>query len=278
MKVAVLSGKGGTGKTFIAVNLAVSAPESIYIDCDVEEPNGRLFFKSDCIRETDAITLLPEFDAFKCNGCKACVDFCEFNALFYIKEKPKVFSEVCHACGGCMMVCPTGAVTEIKKRVGIVEESNYKSVRIITGIMDIGEASGIPVIRQALKMGKEGVFQVIDCPPGSSCAVMESIKDADYCILVTEATAFGLHNLKLVYELTKIFNKRCGIVINKEEAEYLPLMDFCKDNEIEVLLRLPFSMKIAKSVADGEIVSESDDDVGRLFKELYCRVGGASDI
>ena len=179
MKVAVLSGKGGAGKTFVAVNLAVTAGKSTYIDCDVEEPNGWLFLKPQDVETQVVSTKIPAFDPDKCTGCRKCVDFCQFNALIYIKEKPKVFNEVCHACGGCLLVCPENAITEIHRPVGHLEIGQSGTVKAVTGVLNTGEASGVGVIKAALKHS-EG-FTVIDCPPGSACSVMESIEDADYC-------------------------------------------------------------------------------------------------
>ena len=196
MKIACLSGKGGAGKTLAAVNLAAAAGSAVYIDCDVEEPNGRLFFKPEQVKTETVSALLPEFDANKCTGCRKCVQFCRFHALMYIREKPMVFPEVCHSCGGCMLVCPEGAVTETPKPVGVLETGSHNNVRVVTGILNPGEASGVPVIRQALK--RAWGLTVIDCPPGSACPVMESAADAGCCLLVAEPTAFGFHNLSFL--------------------------------------------------------------------------------
>ena len=216
MKIAVLSGKGGAGKTFTAVNLAAAAEKSVYIDCDVEEPNGHLFFKPQEIQKEEVTTKLPEFDPEKCNGCKACVELCKFHALIYIKEKPKVFQEVCHACGGCSLVCPNQAVREKERQVGMLEMGSHGDIRVITGILNLGEASAVPVIKKALQKGNSKEKNIIiDCPPGSACSVMESIEDADYCLLVAEPTAFGFHNFCMVHELAGILGKPCGVVINK---------------------------------------------------------------
>ena len=151
MKIACLSGKGGAGKTLTAVNLAAAAEKAVYIDCDVEEPNGRLFFRPDHVETETVCSLLPEFDAGACTGCRECVQFCRFHALMYVKDKPMVFSEVCHSCGGCSLVCPEKAITEKKKPIGILETGDSQTVRVVTGILNPGEASGVPMIREALK-------------------------------------------------------------------------------------------------------------------------------
>ena len=210
MKIACLSGKGGAGKTLTAVNLAAAAEKAVYIDCDVEEPNGRLFFRPDHVVTETVCSLLPEFDAGACTGCRECVQFCRFHALMYVKDKPMVFSEVCHSCGGCSLVCPKKAITEKKKPIGILETGDSQTVRVVTGILNPGEASGVPVIREALKKA-EGLT-IIDCPPGSACSVMESVMDADFCILVAEPTAFGFHNFQMVCQLVSLLGKkmRCG--------------------------------------------------------------------
>ena len=273
MKIACLSGKGGAGKTLTAVNLAAAAGRATYIDCDVEEPNGRLFWKPEQVRSRPVCTLLPEFDPEKCTGCKACVEICRFHALIYIREKPMVFSEVCHSCGGCALVCPTGAVTERPRPIGKLEIGLSGQVRVVTGILEPGEASGVPVIRAALEEA-EGLT-VIDCPPGSACGVMESIMNADYCLLVAEPTAFGFHNVQMVYELVSLLGKRCGVVINKEERPYEPLETFCREQELPILARIPYDPEIAALAAGGEIVSRKSERLRALFSGILEQIGGA---
>ena len=276
MKIAILSGKGGAGKTFTAVNLASVIGDAVYVDCDVEEPNGRLFLKPDNVNTHEVYTLLPKFDEEKCIGCKKCVDFCKFNALVYIKDKPIVFKEICHSCGGCEIVCPKGAVSEEKRPVGIIEVGKHKEVKSVTGVLNFGEASGVPVINEAIRTGDSlGDTVILDCPPGSACSVMESVEGADYCIIVAEPTAFGFHNFKMVYELVTLLNKPCGVVINKEDMPYEPLEQFCKDNGVPVLLHIPYSKEIAKLSGEGHIYAEENEAGKEMFKTLLGRIGGA---
>lgn len=273
MRIAVLSGKGGAGKTFVAVNLASAAGQGVYIDCDVEEPNGRLFFKPQQLRQSPVTTLLPQFDAQKCTGCRKCVKFCHFNALIYIKEKPMVFTEVCHSCGGCVLTCPEKAITETSRDVGRIEYGKHGNIRVVTGVLNPGEASGIPVIRSALKQSDP--LTIVDCPPGSACSVMESVMDADFCLLVAEPTAFGFHNFQMVYELAQLLGKKCGVVINKMDAAYAPLETFCKENHLPILARIPYSAQTAMQVSRGEIVSESDPVLADLFRDILSQIRGA---
>ena len=272
MKIACLSGKGGAGKTLTAVNLAAAAETATYIDCDVEEPNGRLFFKPEHVTETEVFSLLPAFDETKCTGCKQCVQFCRFHALMHVRGKTMVFSEVCHSCGGCVLVCPKGAITEQKKPIGKLETGTHGGVRIVSGILNLGEASGVPVIREALKQA-DGLT-IIDCPPGSACSVMESAMDADYCILTAEPTAFGFHNFKMVHELVTLLGKRCGVIINKETERYEPLEAFCQKTDTPVLARIPYSPVIAGHVAKGEIIAEQLPEERERFRSILKQIGG----
>ena len=273
MKIACLSGKGGAGKTFVAVNLAAAAEKCTYIDCDVEEPNGRLFFKPEDIQTEVVSTLLPKFDGLKCNGCKECVTFCKFNALAYIKEKPMIFSEICHSCGGCKIVCKEGAISEIEKPVGVIEIGYHDNVKVITGVLNTGEASGVSVIKKALEHISE--ITILDSPPGSACSVMETIMDVDYCVLVTEPTAFGLHDLKMVYELVTLLGKPCGIVINKETETYIPLENFCKEKNISILQRIPYNSMFAKYISEGEIIVENIPSEKSHFLNILKEIGGS---
>lgn len=274
MKIAVLSGKGGTGKTLVSVNLAAVAKQSVYIDCDVEEPNGHLFFKPVEVVEEKITIKMPVVDHGLCDGCRKCVDFCKFNALAYIKDQLIVFEEVCHSCGGCMLICPQEALTEKEKVIGSVRSGTSENTIVHTGILNTGEATGIPIIKRLLEDSKEGSIleTFIDCPPGSACIVMESIKDADYCVLVAEPTLFGVHNLNMVYELVRIFNKPFGVVLNKCLEGENPAEIFCIENGIKILEKIPYDQELGKINSNAEIAVREDERYKILFETLLDTV------
>lgn len=273
MKIAVLSGKGGTGKTLVSVNLAAAARKAIYIDCDVEEPNGHLFFKPEPIATEQISIKIPLVNEKLCNGCRKCVDFCNFNALAYINNKLLVFDEVCHSCGGCVLLCPQKALSEKEKFVGEIQIGISEKVTVMTGILDTGEASGIPIIKKSLKNIPENVeLLLIDCPPGSACIVMESIKDADYCILVAEPTLFGVHNLDMVYELVKLFNKPHGVVLNKCLEEENPSEKFCKEKGMKILGKIPYDNHLGTLNSNALIAVREHGKYLDLFSSLLQEV------
>ncbi len=278
MKIAVLSGKGGTGKTLLSVNLAAAAcltaaaGRAAYIDCDVEEPNGYLFFKP-LVAKTESIAVkIPEVDKERCSSCRKCVDFCKFNALAFIRGKPLVFEEVCHSCGGCVLICPEKALSEREKVIGTIEDGYSGAVFVRSGTLNVGEVSGVPIIRKLLgtKPDEETVF--IDCPPGSACIVMESIRDADYCVLVAEPTAFGAQNLEMVYELVTLFKKPFGVVLNKCLDGENPSERFCLEKGIKILGRIPFDSTLGKRCSDAEIAVRADERYHALFSDLLNTV------
>jgi MinD superfamily P-loop ATPase len=273
MRIAVLSGKGGTGKTLVSVNLAAVSKGSIYIDCDVEEPNGHLFFKPEGVREEEISVKVPKVDEELCNGCRKCVDFCKFNALAYINNKLIVFDEICHSCGGCILVCPEKALTEKEKVIGKVQKGISEQVDIYTGILNTGEATGVPIIKKLLEENLQANKQtIIDCPPGSACIVMESIKDADYCVLVAEPTLFGVHNLNMVYQLVKLFNKSFGVILNKCLEEENPAERFCLEKNIKILGRIPFDTKLGRLNSNAEIAVNKDKKYRDMFSSLINMV------
>lgn len=271
-KIAVLSGKGGTGKTLVSVNLAAALGDSYYVDCDVEEPDGHLFFKPNILESRKVCVRIPDINHELCNGCRECVNFCKYNALAFGKELI-LFDEVCHSCGGCVLFCPNHAISEKEKEIGVIEIGISDNVKTVSGILNTGEASGVPIIKRQLQYIKVKPGMIfIDCPPGSACIVMESIKDADYCILVAEPTVFGAHNLEMVYELVKLFNKPCGAVLNKCDSKFNPSEEFCKQHGIEILARIPFDKTLGKLNSEGKIVVREDYKNKEIFYSLLKKV------
>ena len=266
MKIAVLSGKGGTGKTFISVNLSLAANRATYLDCDVEAPNGELFLKPTEEEVYDSSVMQPEFDGDKCVKCRACVNYCKFNALVFI-GKPRLFPDICHSCGVCSLVCKYDAIKETPHKKGVIKLGHKDELKVVSGVLNEGEASGVSVIEDVLKNSDKGL-NVIDCPPGSACNAMAAIEPADYCVIVAEPTAFGLHNFKMVVELAQIFNKKIGVVINKcekNEVEDNVIKEFCDKNCLKILDTLVYDDELAKSNAHGIPALYAND----LFKERF---------
>lgn len=270
MRLAVLSGKGGTGKTLVAVNLAAAAERAVYLDCDVEEPNGHLFFKPEAVREETVSIQIPVVNPGLCDGCRQCVDFCKFNALAYINGNLIVFGDICHSCGGCVLLCPQKALSERPKAIGRVQKGSAGNVEIHTGILNTGEVSGVPIIKKLLEDSQEAfaALTLIDCPPGSACAVMESIKDADYCLLVAEPTLLGVHNLEMVCELVRLFQKPFGVVLNKCLDGENPAEQFCRERNIPIVGRIPFDHALGALNSNAEIAAEEHKTYRALFLRL----------
>lgn len=268
MRIAVLSGKGGTGKTLISVNLASVANGANYIDCDVEEPNGHLFFKPKNIEMEKVTTEVPLVDQDKCIGCKKCVEFCKFNALAYA-NKLIVFEEICHSCGACMLVCPENAIGKKDKLIGEIKKGNSMDVDVFSGILKPGEPAGTPIIEALLENVKDSESTtIIDCPPGSACIVMDSIKDADYCVLVAEPTLFGVHNLSMVYELVTLFEKPFGVVLNKTVEGENPARDFCIEHDMDIIADIPYDNELGKLNSNSFIVSRERERYKDVFSTL----------
>ncbi len=266
MQIAILSGKGGAGKTLLAVNLVNLIDEANLIDCDVEEPNGIFYFPID-YKKTDVNILVPKIDDKKCTHCNKCVDFCRYNALIDFLGKVKLLPSLCHSCGGCKLVCEFDAITEREEPIGVIYQGDYKNHKIFGGELNIGKESGIEIISQLIDKADKKTVNIIDCPPGNGCSVMESIEEADYCILVSEPTVFGLENLKLVYELTTIYNKKIGLIINKANSYNNVIEDFAKSNAIKILGYIPFDKELSKLNSNQKIVSDN-----KRFKPYFNKI------
>lgn len=272
MQIAVLSGKGGAGKTFVSVNLAYSTDNAVYVDCDVEEPNGHLFLKPVSDKKINVSVSVPDWDKSKCISCRKCVGFCRYNALAMIKEKIYVFNEVCHSCGGCSIICPTNAITEKQRNIGFINIGQAQNVTVLTGCLNTGEVSGVPVIKKLLGMLDQNKDAIIDCPPGSACTVMESIKNADYCLLTTEPTLFGVHNMQMVYELVKHFNKPFGAIINKSMEMSNPATNFCEQHDIPIISQFPYDEQIAAINSNGKIAAAENKKYAEQFKQILSSI------
>ena len=274
MKIAVLSGKGGTGKTTVSASLALISKESQYIDCDVEEPNGYIFLKPEITKTIPVEVDTPVVDDELCNGCGMCAKACQFNAIAVVKGKVIIFPEICHHCGACIIACKPKALTEVKRKIGVIEANEDFS--FVQGRLDIGEPVAVPVINKLKQYMRQDVPVIIDCSPGASCTVVNSISDCDYCVLVTEPTPFGLHDLKIAVSLVRKLGLPLGIVINKASGGNHLIREFCEQEKIEVLMEIPYSKEIAVAYSNGvlpvKINKEWEEKFSGLFKKIKERV------
>ncbi len=251
MIISIASGKGGTGKTTIATNLALSLGEAQLIDCDVEEPNANIFLKADITKSVNVTVEVPKIDKEKCNYCGKCSEFCAYNALAVVPSDVLVFPELCHSCGGCELVCPQDAISWSKRVIGKIEHGVVDGFDFYHGLLNIGESMTIPVLKALKKKVDTNKNVILDAPPGTSCPMIETLNGSDYCILVTEPTPFGLHDLKLAIDVVRHLNIPFGVIINRDGVGDKKAELYCQREKIPVLMKIPHSKEIAQLYSKG---------------------------
>jgi MinD superfamily P-loop ATPase len=273
MIISVASGKGGTGKTTIAVNLAVSLERDVLLlDCDVEAPNTHLFLTPVISGNHAVCTPVPRIDTDKCSFCKKCMEICRFNAIAVLKRQVLVFDNLCHSCGGCVEICPEKAVKEIPKVLGEIQTGQAGRVRVSQGRLKIGEVMVPPVIKQLRAKEVLEDIIIIDAPPGTSCPVIAAVNRSDFILLVTEPTPFGLHDLKLAVDTARLLNVPCGIVVNRAGLGNSEVHDYARKEKIPVLMEIPFDRQIAESYSNGVMIVDTMPKLKDEFINLFEKI------
>ena len=275
MRLAIASGKGGTGKTTIAANLAVAlAGEGYavqYLDCDVEEPNGHIFLKPLLATSDSAGISVPEVNEALCISCGRCAEICRFNAIAALK-KPLVFPELCHGCGGCALACPTRAIREVMRPIGTVETGKTAGgVAFAQGRLNVGEAMSPPLIRAVKARRIPEAVALYDSPPGTSCPVVATVRGADFVVLVTEPTPFGLHDLALAVATLRPLGRPLGVVVNRADDDRR-VQEYCQADNLPVLAELPDDRRVAETYARGELIFDRLPDWHDRFETLWARI------
>jgi len=273
MNISVASGKGGTGKTTVSTNLALSLGSQVQLlDCDVEQPNAHLFIKPVFVRTQAVTTPVPEVDLNRCTFCGKCGEICKFKAIVVVGETVLPFEELCHSCGGCMAVCPEKAITEKGRELGVIQKGFRNGIEFIHGELRVGEAMSPPLIRQILSYADQARLTIVDAPPGTSCPVIESMKNSDFVLLVTEPTPFGLHDLKLAVGAVKILNIPCGLVINRADLGDDKVREYAAGKNIPILMEIPFDRRIAEAYSKGDMIVDAMPEWKDKFLELFEKI------
>ncbi len=275
MIISIASGKGGTGKTLIATSLALSLKNNHKVqllDCDVEEPNDYIFMQPDITHQETVSILVPEVDKEKCDFCGQCAKVCVFKAIAVWGKQLMIFPELCHGCGACSYICPTKALTEQPRSIGIIESGLAEGVSFVQGKLTIGEAMSPPVIRKVKTLISSDGISIIDSPPGTSCPVITAVKDSDFCLLVTEPTPFGLNDLTLAVETVKELKIPCGVVINRNTDGENQVEQYCQQENIPVLLKIPLDTEIARQYSRGVTLVKGMPQWEKKFVELFEKI------
>jgi MinD superfamily P-loop ATPase len=273
MIISIASGKGGTGKTTVATNLALSIDSDVMLlDCDVEEPNAHLFIQPTFNHTETIYTPVPKVDESKCNLCGKCGEICQFKAIVVIGETVLPFPELCHSCGGCMEVCPEDAITETGRELGIVQKGFCNGIQLIHGKLRIGEAMAPPLIRAVRSFTRPDQFTIIDAPPGTSCPVIAAMKDTDFVLLVTEPTPFGLNDLKLAFSAVELLEIPCGLIINRSDVGDDKVEAYAKSKDLPILMDIPFDRRIAEAYSKGEMIVDVLPEYKEKFNRLYHNI------
>jgi len=277
LTITIASGKGGTGKTTFATNLAsvIGKDRAVsLLDCDAEEPNCHLFLNPHIVSAEEVTIPIPEVLPEKCTACGICDEVCEYHAIIVIKDQVLVFPELCHSCGACLRFCPEGAIIERGKTIGRIERGNAAGIRFVHGFLNIGEIMTPAVIRRVQKEERDADIRIIDAPPGTSCPVIEAVKDADFVLLVTEPTPFGLYDLKLAVDMVRQIGIPCAVAINRSTIGDDRVNAYCRQEDIPVLVEIPDDRKIAEAYSRGRLISEADREYENLFRNLWKSITG----
>lgn len=274
MVISVASGKGGTGKTTVAVSLALSLDNAQYIDCDVEEPNGAIFLKPVLSEKISVNMHVPQIDEHRCTVCGKCSELCAFNALVNLGKRILVFPQLCHDCGGCALICPEQAIVESPREIGMIQKGMAGSIEFIHGILNVGEPMAPPVIKKLITYVDKDKTVILDSPPGTSCPVIETVRQSSFCILVTEPTPFGLNDLKLAVETVRRLGVPGGVIINSHGVGNDDVEQYCCDEQIPVLMKIPWSRKIAEHYSRGEPAVAAIPELKERFQKMIFNMRG----
>ncbi|MBE9566923.1 MAG: ATP-binding protein [Proteobacteria bacterium] len=272
MRIAVASGKGGTGKTTVAVSLALSLPNVQFVDADAEEPNCHLFLHPSIQQIIPVYMILPEVDLAKCTFCGKCAEFCQFNALAVVKQQVLLFPELCHGCGGCVYACPEEAIKAGQRQIGEVEVGTARGMRFIQGRLKPAEPSAVRIVREEIGQLEADGIAIVDASPGTACAVQETIAESDFCLLVTEPTPFGLHDLKMAMDVAQEAGVPSGVVINRSGSRDSLIEDECRKRTLPVLLKIPLDRRIAEAYSRGEPLVDTFPEWRQRLQDTYTEI------